>query len=119
MPSSATPKTVKLSVLFDSSAGGIAAVSKPSDYRPAKAGDEPVVTAVLTAGPGQSVIEVEVPADLASLDGSELISGLAKHDSVRTLIASIPTAGEASFDEQNVGYSQGLSTGIVTAGQQL
>jgi hypothetical protein len=110
MSASAAPKTIKMSILLDSHAR-VAAVSKQSDYRPAKDGDEPVVTVGLAAGPGQSVVEVEVPADLAGLDGHELLSRLAEHPSVQTVIASSPTAGEASF-----GSSQGLPTDVVTAG---
>ena len=109
--STSTSKTTTMSVLLDSSAR-VTGASKPSDYKPAKPGDEPVVNAQMVAGPGQSVIEVEVSADLAGLDGSALLSGLAGHPSVQAVIASTPTAGQASF-----GSSQGSPTDVVTAGQ--
>jgi hypothetical protein len=111
------PRTVKMSIVLDSS-GQVVGASKPTHYQPAKEGHEPVVTVRLEAGPGQSLVEVDVPPDLADLDGSELLSRLADHSSVRTMIADLPpTAGEAPHaGEASLGPSQGLPTATVTAG---
>ena len=121
MPASTT-QTVKMSIVLDST-GGIVGVSKPREYRPAKEGDEPVVTANLTARPGQSMAEIEVPAGFVDLNASELLSRLAQEASVQTVIASLPTAGAAPTAggttltaSPRLVSSQGLPTGAVTAG---
>jgi hypothetical protein len=85
-----------VAIVLDSS-GRVAGASKPHDYHPAKEGDERVVTVGLAAEPGQSVVEVEVPADVANLDGQELLRHLADQPSVRAVIASTPTAGQANW----------------------
>jgi hypothetical protein len=111
-----TSKTVRMSLVLDSS-GQVVGVSKPSEYRPAKEGEEPVVTAGLAAGLGQSVVEVEVPADLAELQGGELLSRLVEQSSVRAVVANLPTAGgEPSAGGSIVESSQSLPTGAITAG---
>src|SRR5688500_10357414 len=88
--------TAKISVVLDSS-GRVVGASKPSSYRPAKESDERDVTAGLVGGPGQSVAEVEVPADAVNLEGGELLARLADQPSVRAVIAATPTAGQASL----------------------
>jgi hypothetical protein len=109
-------KTVKMSILLDSS-GQVVGVSKPSEYRPAKGGDEPVATAGVAAGIGQSMVEVEVPADLADLQGHELLSRLAEQTPVQAALASIPTVGEGpTAGGSTIESSQSLSAGTITAG---
>jgi hypothetical protein len=122
MAVSAQPKTVTVSVVLDSS-GRVVGASKPSDYRPAKEGDEPVVTVGLAVGPDQSVVEVEVPADLTDLDASGLLSRLAEHTSVRAVVASLPTSGAApTTGGSSLGSSQSLPAGanlsaaVITSG---
>jgi len=94
MRAPATPTTITMSVLLDSRRR-IAGVSKPSGYRPAKGGDEPEVTTGLVAGPGQSMVEVEVPGDFADLDGVELLSRLAEQPALRMAMANSTTTGQA------------------------
>lgn len=95
MPASTSSKTVKMSIILDAN-GHVVGASKPRDYQPAKAGDEPVVTVAVAAGVGQSMAEVEVPADLADLDATKLLPRLAEQTSVRAVIANLPpTAGGA------------------------
>ena len=115
--------SVKMSIVLDSNARVVAA-SKPSDYQPAKAEDEPMVTAGLAAGAGQSLVEVEVPADVAGLSGSELLSRLAEQPAVQTAIASSPTTGQGpssggpeTTDQASLGASQDLTTDVITSGQ--
>ena len=103
----AAPKAAKMSIVLDSS-GLITGAFKATEYRPAKEGDERVVSAGLTAVPGQSVLEVEVPAAVADLNGSELLSRLTEQPSVKALIASSPTAGQANF-----GSSQALGPAML------
>jgi len=108
----AASKADKVSIVVDSS-GRITGAFKSTEYRPSKEGDEHVVTAGLTAVPGQSVLEVEVPATVADLNGSELLSRLAEQVSVKALIASSPTAGQADF-----GSSQALGSVVLFDGSR-
>src|SRR5689334_5204063 len=87
-------RTAKISILLDSG-GQVVGVSKPGEYQVSKAGAELVATAGMVAGIGQSMVEVEVPGDLADLQGSELLSRLAEQPRVQAAIASLPTVGEA------------------------
>jgi hypothetical protein len=115
-PTSAMLKTVKMSILLNRS-GQIIGASKPSDYRPAKDGDEPEVSVRSVAGPGQSIVEVEVPADLAGLDGGELLSRLAEQIAARTVIAGSPVAGEGpTAGQASLGSSPSLRADVITAG---
>jgi hypothetical protein len=93
--------TAQISVVLDSS-GRVVGASKPSSYRPAKESDERDVTVGMVGGPGQSVAEVEVPADVANLEGGELLARLADQPSVRAVIAATPTAGQASFGSSQI-----------------
>jgi hypothetical protein len=117
MPSHAAATMIKMSVVLDSN-GRVAGAFKPSDYRPAKEGDEKVVTGGVIAAPGQSVVEVEVPAEVASLDTPELLSRLAEQSSVQAAIANTPTGGQASWSSSQAftalppGESQQGLTGV-------
>jgi hypothetical protein len=91
--------TVKLSILLSPS-GQVVGASRPRDYKPAKAGEEPNVTTALAAGPGHSVVEVEVPANLADLSASDFLTRLSQEAAVRTALANVVTSGEASISSQ-------------------
>jgi len=96
MPASAAATAVKMSVVLDSS-GQVVGAFKPSHYRPAKEGDEGVVTVGVEAAPGQSIVEVEVSTEVANLDAHDLLSRLAEQSSVREVIANTPTASQVSW----------------------
>jgi hypothetical protein len=109
-------KTVKMSILLDSS-GQVVGASHPSEYRPTKAGEEAGATTGMAAGIGQSMVDVEVPADLADLQGSELLSRLAEQSLVRAALASLPTVGEGPTSGGSaIESSQSASAGTITAG---
>jgi hypothetical protein len=122
----AEPAMAKLSILLDPS-GHLVGVSKPKDYKPQISEDEQSITAGIIAELGQSLVEVEVPAEIANLDGAELLSRLAHQNSVLSVIASIPTAGQASWSSfqavaavpsgvpysESAGVSAGQGTGPV------
>jgi hypothetical protein len=96
VPKETAATTVRMSVVLNSS-GRVGGAFKPTQYRPAKESDDQVVTVSLEAGPGQSIVEVEVPAEMADLEADELISRLAEHSSIRAAIANTPTASQANW----------------------
>jgi hypothetical protein len=96
VPKETAATTVRMSVVLNSS-GRVGGAFKPTQYRPAKDGDDPVVNASLVAAPGQSIVEVEVPAEMADLEADELMSRLAEHSSVRAAIVNMPTASQANW----------------------
>jgi hypothetical protein len=112
-----TRTSVKLSVLLDAG-GHVAGAFKPLDYRPTKEGDEEVVTVGMVATPGQSVFEVDVPAEVANLEGQELLQQLAEQASVQAVIARTPTAGQASLGSSLQGFGASLQPAAdISAGQ--
>ncbi|MBB5470967.1 hypothetical protein OKW30_001876 [Paraburkholderia sp. Clong3] len=126
MPDSTTSKTIKMSIVLDSS-GRIVGASKPKDYRPAK-GEQPEVTAGQAADRGQSIAEIEVSPELADLNASDLLLRLSEEASVRALVADLPTAGAAPTAGVAIASatpdataasragSQDVSAGTITAG---
>src|SRR5208337_429068 len=99
------------------SSGRVVGAFAPSEYQPAKPGDEAVVTTGVAAGPGQSVIEVEVPGDLTGLDAQELLARLAAEPSVQQAIASTTTAGQGSLGSAQSLTAVPSSLSATAAGQ--
>src|SRR5271166_421311 len=108
--------SVKSFVLLDSS-GRVVGAFAPGEYRPAKPGDEAVVTMGVAAGPGQSVIEVEALGDLTGLDAQELLARLAAEPSVQQAIASTTTAGQGSLGSAQSLTAVPSSLSATAAGQ--
>jgi hypothetical protein len=97
MNATAEPTKVKLTILLDAN-GRLVGASRSRDDKPAEEGDESRPTAALAAGPGQSLAEVEVAAELADRGGNEFLTRLGGEAAVRTLVTNShsgagPTAG--------------------------
>jgi hypothetical protein len=123
MNATAEPTKVKLTILLDAN-GRLVGASRSRDDKPAEEGDEPRPTAALAAGPGQSLAEVEVAAELADRGGNEFLTRLGGEAAVRTLVTSShsgagPTAGGgplASSPGWVASVAPTTQTSTVTAG---
>jgi hypothetical protein len=115
--SEAAPGAVKISVVLDSS-GRVVGAFKPTEYRPAKPGDEPVVSVGVVAAPGQTVIDVEVPPDVANLDAPELLARLGEQGPVKAVVSNIPTAGQGGLGPSQTAQVEAVVSNIPTAGQR-
>lgn len=81
---------MKLSISIDQTGKVVGAAYQPPA---AKGAGETVAEAGLTAGPGESVHEVEVPDEVAKLQGDELLARLSSDERVRQALSTQVAAG--------------------------
>lgn len=114
MSTSTAPTVVKISVLLDAN-GSLVGASSPREYKPAE-GEEKLVTAGHAAGPGQSLVDVEVPAQLADLSTSGILARLSEQDTVRKVLASVTTSGAAPVTSESPhGFFQSPSVSLTSS----
>ncbi len=86
-----TPHTSKVTVVLNAS-GQVAAAAKHSEV---SAGDATAMTSGMVAGLGQTLVEVEVPSHVTTLEAGEFLAHLAGHATTRAALAASP-AGRAA-----------------------
>ncbi len=84
---------MKLSIIVDAT-GRVIGAGHPAAA--AQGADQAAVEAGLAAGPGQSIQEVEVPDDVAKLQGDELLARLSGDERVRQALSTQVAAGQLS-----------------------
>jgi hypothetical protein len=82
---------MKLNIIVDSAGNVIGAAHVAAPLKGAKA---PAIEAGIIPAPGQSVHEVEVPAEVARLEGPELLKRLTEEKSLKKTLSTLVTAGQ-------------------------